>query len=156
MGAVATTKAARAAEAAKAAEAARSAEMMPMGYQAPRAQDVVGSFWPGIANFGSRVSAEGEGGKNIEKNFGQAFWGTVGNVGSKLGIISPAANAKMQSYATNPAVTKSGVGSISQPGKNLQAIVNSPVAQNIGSALRSVTQAAKNTVSKLRSKIFGR
>jgi hypothetical protein len=125
-------------------------------YQAPNVADKVGSFYPGIMNLGNRISADdpNASGQTLDKNFGQAFWGTVGNA---VKNVAPGFNAKAQAYATNPAVTKSGVGSLSQPSKNVQAIASSPMVQKASNAIRSIIQSAnpvdnfKKGLSQLRS-----
>jgi len=132
LGAVAQSRAARAAEAAKATQASEAAQV-----QAPQSPNYsVGSFFPGIGSFGGRVSAEGEGNVEIPKNFLQAVVATLSKPGTKG-----------EAWGTNPAVTQSGVGSLSKPGATVKAVTNS-----ISSALRSVTQKAQNAISKLRSK----
>jgi hypothetical protein len=124
-----------------------AAERIPFG----------GGSLPDIGMFGARVSADTGG--NAPASTGTPGWqptagqyaaGALGKVinavGQKLGNILPElkVSEKLQNWGGSPGVALAGQGSI---GKTVQ---------NISNALRSVTQAAKNTFSNLRSKIFGR
>lgn len=98
-------------------------------FQAPRPQEVVGSFWPGVGSLGGRAAAGEETGTHeIPKNFGQAVVGTLGNLAQSIGtaIRAPELNIgeRAQAFATNPKVTQTGTGSISKPGGTLNAISN--------------------------------
>lgn len=118
--------------------------------QAPSPKDTVGSFFPGIASFGGRVSAEGEKGGTIAKNLTQAIVATLSKPGSAG-----------EAWATNPAVTQKGTGSISSVLKAadrfaaplVNALYNLPNV--VPGLLRSLQQTASKGVNKLRS-LFGK
>lgn len=148
MGAVATARANRAAEAARTAEA-EAAQVQ--GGRVPFAS----SELPNIGIFGSRVSAAGGGESQKpqgqwQPTTGQYIAGAVGKaintIGQKLGNKLPEmkVSENLQKYGGSSSVAAAGRGSVEK------------AVQNVSGALRSVVESAKNTVSKLRSKLFGR
>ena len=116
-------------------------------YQAPKTQDTVGSFYPGIGSLGNRASADEPGvSHEIPKNFGQAVIGTLGRVAQNIGTAfrAPEMNLgeKAQSIATNPSITQSGVGSISKPEASIKAI---------GNVLRSLVGSTPKTSPSMQA-----
>lgn len=111
---------------------------------------------PNIGIFGGQIQAkEGESGGQQTSQPSAGWQPTAaqyvaGKVGSLINKYKPTGNLslglanKAEKFGGSQSVAAAGKGSITK------------AAQNIGGALRSVTQAAKNTVSKLRSKLFGR
>lgn len=123
--------------------------------QAAAPKETVGSFFPGVASLGNRAAAGG-GDTTIPKNFGQAVVATLSPAGSKG-----------EAWATNPAVTNSGQGSLSGALRSISNKVGSvgpgktsaPLGEVFSNLLRSVSQGASNVKNSISSKLrslFGR
>lgn len=155
IGAVAGARAERAAQAA--AEPGLTFDVGGNSIPASYAGGGIGLL-PSIANFfGGRVQAAPEAAKAVISAGRTTAQKVAGAAGKALTAVGTALKA--------PQLAPGGLGAQAQtwggqPVKTVQG--NKIVAQQINpvqaisTALRSVTQAAKNTVSKLRSKLFGK
>lgn len=142
---------------------ARAAKLAPQGEVLGEQTEAQGgrvpftsSSLPNIGIFGTRVSAAGGGETKTpsgqwQPTAGQYLAGAVGkaltNIGTKYNapqIKKGGLGAALQTYGGSQTVAAAGRGSVEK------------AVQNVSGALRSVAQSVKNTVSNLRSKLFGR